>query len=114
MNTLENNRLIAEFMGYTVLEDTEEQCFVRGNEPDVTHIEEFIYHTSWNWLMPVVKKIELTYMYSVTICWEHCIIDKAGENREGFPSIKWYSSHKILATYNAVVEFIKWYNKNNL
>ena len=39
--TTENNKLIAEFMGYDVIEPMQ-------------------YHTSWDWLMPVAHKIKET------------------------------------------------------
>ena len=46
MNTQENNRLIAEFMGVGKLHEA--QSSNQWNQ----------YHTSWDWLMPVVEKIE--------------------------------------------------------
>ena len=42
---MNNNKLIAEFMGYIY-------------EDDILVPEEPQYHTSWDWLMPVVSKIE--------------------------------------------------------
>jgi hypothetical protein len=46
MNTQENNKLIAEFMNYPDL----------GTEGDFSYLK---YHSSWDWLMPVLKKINL-------------------------------------------------------
>lgn len=45
------------------------------------------YHSSWNWLMPVVEKIE-SFNLTVTV-------------------------KKITFTHSAVCEFIDWYNKTN-
>ena len=48
----EPNKLIAEFMGYV---------FVNGvyeSPKDEFHIDEMLYHTSWDWLMPVVEFIK--------------------------------------------------------
>jgi hypothetical protein len=77
-----NNKLIAEFMGYEVHPTYEDER------------HDLHYHTSWDWLMPVVQKIE--------------------QDCEGVPqemlNISLYSD--INDVYNAVVEFIKDYNQN--
>ena len=112
----ETNKLIAEFMNldmypphddYPLLYD----CSPIDQDPQWYALEEFQYHTSWNWLMLVVEKIEREYMYAVQPCWEHCIIDTAGENTEDFERIEVDSSDKLSATYGAVVAFITWYNE---
>jgi len=89
MNTQENNKIIAEFMGIT------------PNEAGVYHVskhkgyslENLLYHTEWNWLMPVVEKIEQVH--------------------EGVPqeliNLSLFST--IDEVYKAVVEFIKQYNQ---
>ena len=75
-----NNKLIAEFMG--------------GEHPlaEVTHEAHHNYHTSWDWLIPVVLKIEM-----------EC---------EGVPpqliDVSFYD--EIHEVYWAVVEFIKIHN----
>jgi hypothetical protein len=62
MKTIEEkNKIIAEFMGYKTYEHTnstairllEENEF---NSIDIGHIHTK-FHTSWDWLMPVVDKI---------------------------------------------------------
>lgn len=99
----------------------------RGNEDDhwweedeylhvdgeIFYANDFKFHTDWNWLMPVVEKIEADYMYGVNMEWQMCTIDKAGENKESFPRIEVDAFTKISATYLAIVEFIKWHNENN-
>ena len=98
MNTQENNKLIAEFMGYDWVE-----LLV---EPQ--------YHTSWDWLMPVVEKIECTTIdnddnsdnfFNVMIEVFECNING------GDICICKSGNTKREATYNAVVEFINQYNK---
>tara|TARA_R110000803_G_scaffold14002_2_gene39182 strand:+ start:2120 stop:2401 length:282 start_codon:yes stop_codon:yes gene_type:complete len=50
MNTTENNQLIAEFEK-VVFHDDENQYY----NADGLHIgDTLLYHTSWDWLMPVV------------------------------------------------------------
>ena len=99
METTENNKLIAEFMGRSgKLCDT--LYTFKGVsdllEDDIWYtIEQSKFHTSWDWLIPVVIKIE--------------------QDCEGIPqellNISLYSD--INEVYNAVVEFIKEYNKQN-
>lgn len=99
---IENNKLIADFMNHPDL----------GTKGDFSYLK---YHTSWDWLMPVVEKIENILLstdnsFNVTIgCGIYCTIQDAyGE----LIDINTCEPTKIEATYKAVVEFIKWYNKN--
>lgn len=68
------------------------------------------YHNNWDNLMRVVEKIEKDFEYSVTMAWQHCIIENAGENKQEI-RIETDSSCKREATFMAIVEFIKWYNE---
>ena len=87
MNTTENNKLILEFMGYPNIANDEDKR---------DYLEDCVkYHTSWDWLMPVVEKMNQTEL------WE--------EYNIGNLSILLVSSD-IKATYKAVIEFIKEYN----
>lgn len=83
------------------------------------------YHQSFDWLMTVVSKIEslipnpnATYQqptnkFKVVISDNICQI-----NLEGavglWGSFNIYGDTKLIATYNGVVQFIKWYNQNVL
>lgn len=76
---------------------------------------DMLYDTSFDWLMPVVEKIgqlgeawiNIGHDY-VELCW-HPQCEKApyADYQD------WFKGAKIEAVYNAVVEFIKWYNQNN-
>jgi hypothetical protein len=96
---MKENKLIAEFMG---VEDHQEMGeYVTPN-----------YNTSWNWLLPVVEKIE-SLGYEVQIRKFDCIIFQLLDTLEYKPVIGSISSAsgKMDSTYIAVVEFIKEYNK---
>jgi hypothetical protein len=76
------------------------------------------YSSDWNWLMPVVEKIE--GLHSI---FEHYYLNV--RISQGYVQIEGVKGHriyfntsveggKIKATYKAVVEFIKYYNDRNL
>jgi hypothetical protein len=111
MNDHENNRIIAEFMGFYGNPKTKEP---------ITSIEkDSKYHLSWDWLMPVVDKIEdfqdgedgdlmRGHLYNFRIE-QYFVYILDGESMDVI--IEMNGDSKLDATYNAVVEFIKSYNK---
>jgi hypothetical protein len=160
MTTADNNRLIAEFMGlkqvlwlndYNVDNLVWVQKDFIENFDDVENYgkdstfdwinahpqtSELHYHSSWDWLMPVVEKIETT-RYNVFHPkrgkkLSDVYISTDYQDHKDFP-VGWtanvmtttmgdiYRSDrcdeifkaKLEATYKAVVEFIKWYNEKD-
>ena len=121
-NLLENNKLIAEFMGLD-WEEVVGQCkynlYESGYRDNliINNPESWVcYNSSWDWLMIVVEKIESIEdgIYQVDILQEGCkilkkcslLIDKTVSKLEP-------DTTKIKSVYLACVEFIKWYNKQN-
>ena len=126
---LEGNRLIAEFMGVKIT-GTKYGC----NHPLVTcaypNYPNLKYHSSWDWLMPVIDKIES--LEGSNPFKDNPKVKFQGDHVEIF----WYSTYRgdciywknytgidnntyqhknqedsrILAVFRAIVEFIKWYN----
>jgi hypothetical protein len=94
----EKNKIIALFMGDINSLDAK----VSFNKNCT--VDELQYHKSWDWLMPVVEKIEQTNdgCTLVIIEDERCYID----NQKGF-EIDSVGHTKIEAVYNAVIKFIK-------
>ena len=131
MNTQENNRLIAEFMGGTLssvpnlinLPQTRGDAnihSVKGSEmlPNGTYsvhrLNELKYHSSWDWLMPVVDKIESDERFDVNVLQYGTIISSNTKERGHIEIVNNVANisfdSKIDHTYQAVVEFIKQYN----
>ena len=82
---MNDNKLIAEFMGKEIY-----QKYHKSN-----------YHTSWDWLMPVVEKIENDGLDP------HEMIDKSlRKNKQK----RWRSIEDL---YNVAVYLIKIHNKSN-
>jgi len=121
MNTQENNKLIAEFMGFQKTNigwyDSEEIMPPLSNTYDSNTFDEheLAFHKSWDWLMPVVEKIEDIecketsteligyHLYDVEIRQNVTTIHRT--------NIEETLGDKLFNTYNAVVEFINQYNK---
>ena len=108
---MENNKLIAEFMGLEVLYRPNSNGFIEISDTELCDVDDLIYHTSWNWLMPVVEKIE-DLGYDVIIRQGTCEIRGEDVNGMEYDNFKCFDAGKHITTYSAVVEFIKWHNKN--
>lgn len=108
MNNTENKKLIAEFMGYQVYPDN--NCDTKSNEPNSENSVrglEFMFQ-DWNELMLVVEKIEILG-FDTELVYRlddggHCFYINDS------PVFSSQMGSKIEATYEAVVEFIKWHN----
>lgn len=115
---LEGNKLIAEFMG-AFLRDMGHGDMVWDHASYMSPVickgqYELEYHSSWSWLMPVVEKIESLGDFYIGIDRHFCMIGRIEDFGKGkkpiLPTVAGIS--KINATYNQVLNFIHWYNKN--
>ena len=96
-HTFNNNGLIADFMGKPRHQEYKTHFRVDNEDGSVgmIHAEEFKYHTSWDWLMPVVQK---------------CYNEESEEmnNLGATADISMYLTDvDISGTYKAVVVFIE-------
>src|SRR6188768_657987 len=104
-----DNELIAEFMGWERLRHDSGHMVPNlypyvGNSGETEMFgEEMEFHRRWDWLMPVVEKIEHEG-FPVDI-WKNCCLIRGVAG-----SASKVEGSKINAVYSAVVEFIKWYN----
>ena len=125
----DKNKLIADFMGLIPIDNQDELSwyyvedevyfnndFRYNNQIEYTTSDMLPYKESWDWLMPVVEKIQhLDNEFEVNVNFK---IELTG-------AVELYINHKrvfgmtafevgtlIDAVYEAIIEFIKWYNKN--
>ena len=85
-NIAVNNRLIAEFMGHKYKNQSK-------------------FHSSWDWLFPVLEKItEINYRWEIGMSspYFYCKILPVGKLERLTP---------IEATYDMIIEFLLWFNK---
>ena len=107
MKTLENNKLIAEFLNLTSQVIFEQVFTVSENgKTKFYKKDELEFHTDWNWLMQVVEKIESENIVCFKIQGNNCYCE--GNFKYGITA-----PSKINAVYTVCVEFIKWYNNQN-
>ena len=117
------NKVIAEFMDY--LPPNHEPVKITVRREDGTEYESelpFCYHDSWNWLMPVVEKIESIYddfhgYFGIYIRGNGCTVQGTKFRPDvAMPRYVYYDevtlATKIEATHKAVYNFIIWYNQN--
>ena len=124
MNT-ENNKLIVNFMGLKPNQINSELyglskspwLSVTGKTPEKV-LEDFskstLYHSNWEWLMPVVEKINTIEDFRFSVIIKHCyckIVDSTKYVLSGFEIAEDRGKDTIESVYNGVVEFIKTYNK---
>ena len=96
---MKENKLIAEFMDVNLIE---------GQLGE--------YHESWDWLMPVVEKINLLddYRYTFLIAsMDTQIVNNITNDVIVEVSCKHSVDELIKCVYEAVVKFIKQHNKQN-
>lgn len=124
---IEGNKLIAEFMGWkyiqksvTVFKDGEYEDWqwevpIEDNMYNKAHLNHNLYfHTSWDWLMPVRDKI-ISLACNVNIINNYCQIIKfeSGGNPPSYQRTQTMAHSALDNTYNAIVQFIKWYNNQH-
>jgi len=109
MKLRDNNKLIAEFMGFT----SEKNIGWYDNNmmmPQIVYdtndgncFDELLFDQSWDWLMPVIEKIAThTLSNSIEMLAEYYYKD--GDNQDGLNSIEEF--------HEAVVMWIKDHNKD--
>lgn len=115
-----NNKIIAEFMGGVMI-TSDPNCkqisFLRNvksikpTETGYYTLSMLMYDTSWDWLMKVVDKINTFEkgIFGVTITGNQTTVEDCyGINRNCCFE---YNTGTLENTYNACVEFIKWYKQ---
>tara|TARA_R110000787_G_scaffold222206_1_gene330862 strand:+ start:455 stop:862 length:408 start_codon:yes stop_codon:yes gene_type:complete len=135
---MEDNKLIAEFMELPTEVSKEgllNYYHRKYNSGTWYEEHELSYEVSWEWLMPVVKKIERKHkanfrteclwnefiecsIYQVIVSIEQGEMSKDKSCIYDSKKIYWYIGDSVKckreATYKAVVEFIKTYNHGGM
>lgn len=114
MNTTENNKLIAEFMGARQINGSFEMYGIIPTIEDGEDEQHFFYphelkfNEDWNWLMEVVYKIRYTEQTAKDEI--KIKITFYQRNNKTIFDLSILEGREYV--YKAVIEFIKWYNLN--
>jgi len=115
---MEDNKLIAEFMGFTYEKNIgwyDNEMLMSQNVYDQQGgncFDELLFHESWDWLMPVIEKIEtLGYTFEknyqpIDKDWQSLIVKGNDILYQEF------NDDSLKSSYYVLVEFIKQYNEN--
>ena len=100
---MKDNKLIAEFMGmnYGDPKDNSVMIQMTPQGSEVVPINSMKYHSSWDWLMPVIQK---------------CLVGEAEQSEEISNTLikniyEGICNQDISFAYKSVVEFINYKNK---
>ncbi len=120
MTTTERNELIADFIGLSKQDKSNGGKFYLYESPitgEYIEPEDLLYDDSWNWLMPVVEKINNLHHhgdigYDVRIEAANCMV----LNFDG-DIITQYEGQYVMGgalidyVYPTIIQFIQWYNE---
>src|SRR5690606_9199971 len=107
MNTTENNKKLAEFLGLTIITDG-----ISYFDKYFKHLKD--YDKYWNSLMEVAEKIETVETkdgrtFTIDIHKDNVIINQYGKYNNEI--IVTEGGTRIENLYKACIEFVEWYNK---
>lgn len=121
MNTTENNKLLAEFLGYVNTTPTDKDFNIYelkgGKLGRFIEAMSMKFHNDFNWLMLVVEKIESLETkdgktFTIDMHRDSVLIFEYGltTNEIVFTEGK----GRLENLYNACIEFVKWWNKEQM
>jgi len=111
-DVIEGNCVIAFFMGGKKSRIDNDTRYIRfpephaGTETYAFYKQNLKYHKSWDWLMPVVERIE-GLGYDVFIGTNSCYLSKP--NQQVVVHTNKFEN-KLQTVYEAIVSFVEWYN----
>lgn len=113
------NKLIAEFMGITLDGSERNGFWYVGTGVPTPFTQHLGYHASWDWIMPVIRKINSLgkeYQLAIFKNYVSCTVEKGGKFYKDFSysHAEYITSEQsdITAAFKLVVHFVEWYNQH--
>jgi len=103
------NRAIAEFLGYGKCQRCDD-CGGYQYGALVYRPDQMRYHSSWDWLMPVVEKIEsMGYFNEIEYEAKRNVMNIYEDNEKGYAKVaSAMHTNKLTAVWQTCVAFINW------
>lgn len=111
MTLIEQNEMLAKFMGIVFVQEIGGNKY--WNAPigtfDMYNVSKgiFNYHKSWDWLMPVVEKLE-SMGFAIHIDEDTVYLHFPGNEKEMMDFTKEQFGSKITTVYKAVCAGVEW------
>ncbi len=107
---LKGNHLIAIFYGRYC---EKSKLYFSSDEKRLGKIENLMFHSSWDWIMPVAEKISenFDFILSSTGLWVCYVSRKDCDWEEKHLGDMGGHEPIIINAFKAIVQFIEWYNK---
>lgn len=106
-----DNELIAVFMGATKHDCRYPDCYNIPDEPVQWQVPAMKYHKSWDWLMPVIDKID-SMMPEIKMPRDLEALKNGTHEADNYMDIlSLPMATKIDEVYKETIKFIKWYNE---
>lgn len=104
----QESKLIAEFMGFEPFHNNHYRClFELYHNDQILPPQHMRFHSSFDWLMPVIDKLEQETGYGLVLGSDYAYWNKFGENPldEEFSGIT-----RLETAYEATIGLIQWHN----
>lgn len=110
------NKIIGEFMGYRMFDKRYPKSHGIGApeaEWNDMIIQKAKYHSSWDWIMPVIEKINATNQFDVIIFRTTCYINDKDQIlfETSYETSK--KGYFIMDVWEVIVQFTQCYNQQN-
>ena len=102
MTTVINNKNIAIYMDVEHWIDYGDIQVYKFEDGRSYSLHDLKYHSSWDWLIPVIDKIKSDDMYPKYVDYSGSMVGEGGV---------YINTKFINVTYDNVMDFINWYNE---
>ena len=119
MKNIENNKLIVEFLGWSKAQELEGGYEAQFEPCDQRLPSEMDFHKSWDWLMPVLEKLETEYCIELQwfqrMTYLRIVLFESLSENDGEKLFEGqYEGSRLECHYNAILDILKYLDENKV